>query len=130
MNKDQTKEAIAVMQAFAAGQEVQLRHRGAPGNEWQKYPASDPKWNWEEFDYRVKPQPRLRPFTAREAVEHLGHTLTNRGEQVEIGWLQQVGVSGVTATIHRETRFIPYDILAAHYGLYGRGPCGVIEEPQ
>jgi len=62
MNKEQTIEAIKVMQAFVDGKEVIARHVGI--GRWET--LSSPKWNWEDCEYRIKPTPVLRPWTSDE----------------------------------------------------------------
>jgi len=58
MNKDQTKEAIKVMQAWVDGKEIQHRniHTGDIAwspivKEWQNV-----GWYWGQCDYRIKPE--------------------------------------------------------------------------
>jgi hypothetical protein len=63
MNKEQTIEAIKVMQAFVDGKEVVVKGMLA-GSVW--LPASAPCWNWQMMEYRIKPTPTLRPWTADE----------------------------------------------------------------
>jgi hypothetical protein len=62
MNIEQTKEAIKVMQAFVDGKEVQARDVGL--ERWNA--VIIPRWNLEDFEYRIKPTPTIRPWTADE----------------------------------------------------------------
>jgi hypothetical protein len=62
MNREQTIEAIRIMQAFVDGKEVQSRHVGL--ERWNT--AISPKWNWRDFKYQIKPTATLRPWTADE----------------------------------------------------------------
>ena len=56
MNERDTAKAIEVMQAYADGACVQASKRGyCPEAVWND---SIPNWNWAEFEYRVKPEPR------------------------------------------------------------------------
>jgi hypothetical protein len=61
MNKKQTIEAIRVMQAFVDGKEVQF-YVGL--DRWDT--LISPDWNWQDCEYRIKPTPVLRPWTADE----------------------------------------------------------------
>lgn len=45
---------VAVMNAAKEGKEIQRRCAGDKG--WND--ASRPAWNWVDFEYRVKPEPR------------------------------------------------------------------------
>ena len=49
------QEKIAVMQAFADGKRVEYRDKDTPGD-WRI--AAFPCWDWEDFDYRIKSEPR------------------------------------------------------------------------
>ena len=55
MNKDQTMEAIAVMQAWVDGEQIECRARGR--EVWHGGDCADWIWNWEEKEYRIKPEP-------------------------------------------------------------------------
>jgi hypothetical protein len=61
MNKEQTIEAIRVMQGFVDGKEVISMRTPA-------VTADDPSWNWvnDIGTYRIKPTATLRPWTADE----------------------------------------------------------------
>ena len=60
MNIEQTIEAIKVMQAFVDGKEVEVQ---LPAGNWE---TMAPNWNWDDTEYRIKPTPTLRPWTADE----------------------------------------------------------------
>lgn len=54
MTREETKAAIAVMQAYVDGAEIQVRPNDVDG--WKD---KTPHWNWVSFCYRVKPKPKL-----------------------------------------------------------------------
>ena len=51
MNREETKKAIAVMQAYVDGKQIESAQEGC---EWR---ASYPIWDWGLNHYRVKPEP-------------------------------------------------------------------------
>ena len=53
MNKEQTKQAIAVMQGYVEGKTIQYRYDEK--QEWKTL-SLFPNWNWLEADYRIKPE--------------------------------------------------------------------------
>ena len=55
MTKEETKQAIAVMQHYVDGGEVEVRSQ--IGGKWMQ--SCEPIWNWEECKYRIKPKPQL-----------------------------------------------------------------------
>lgn len=61
MTREQTIEAIRVMQAYVDGKEVQYE---VPNKEW--ITTDQPAWNFIPYDYRIKPTITLRPWTADE----------------------------------------------------------------
>ena len=69
MTREQTIEAIRVMQGYVDGKEVQVRSRKWNPRESLKPDWVDEElscWNFEDFDYRIKPTAKLRPWTADE----------------------------------------------------------------
>lgn len=56
MNKEQTKQAIAVMRGYLDGKEIEFRTRDS-SEEWRMYPPYCPLWEWESVEYRIKPAP-------------------------------------------------------------------------
>ena len=60
MTREQTIEAIRIMQAYVDGKEVEHRYNG----KWVKISA--PRWDWDNTEYRIKPTATLRPWTADE----------------------------------------------------------------
>ena len=61
MTRDETIEAIRVMQAYVDGKEVEFKWGSMDWNSTDK-----PEWNWSAYDYRLKPTAKLRPWTADE----------------------------------------------------------------
>ena len=69
MTREQTIEAIRVMQAYVDGKEVQYLGKKWDSKELLKQDwcyTLRPLWNWEHYDYRIKPTATLRPWTADE----------------------------------------------------------------
>lgn len=63
MNKEQTLEAIKVMQAYCEGKTIQY---GINGN-WIDC-VETPFWNFYLNEYRIKPESNYRPFMNAEEV--------------------------------------------------------------
>ena len=62
MTREQTIEAIRIMQAWVGGKEVECADVENP--RWG--PTIMPAWNWSDYIYRIKPTAKLRPWTADE----------------------------------------------------------------
>jgi hypothetical protein len=81
MNIEQTKEAIRVMQAYVDGKEVEYLGKKWDSKELFKQDwcyTHSPLWNWEHYDYRIKPTATLRPWTADEVP--LGSQCRTKGD--------------------------------------------------
>ena len=59
MNREETKQAIAIMQAFVDGKEIEY----SDGTVWES--GFSPSWNWYGTKYRIKPKPREFSFRLR-----------------------------------------------------------------
>ena len=122
MNIEQTKEAIRVMQAYVDGNEVEFKWGSMDWNSTDK-----PEWNWSAYDYRIKPTPVLRPWTADEVP--LGAWMRHSGQGwkaiiIDVTFDQQIGIHG--------SYFSPQFVFAyCEHSLDGGKtwkPCGVEEE--
>ena len=57
-----TKEIIKVLQAFDEGKEIEWKFRREKF--WKE--ATNPCWNFNSYDYRIKPQPKFVPFDEKD----------------------------------------------------------------
>ena len=60
MTREEAKEILPIIQAFAEGKTIEYR---GLGGEWKA--AHTPTWSSHLF-YRIKPEPKYRPFKTRE----------------------------------------------------------------
>jgi len=114
MTREQTIEAIGIMQAFVDGKEVESMYNGV----WSIIYV--PRWNWDDTQYRIKPTAKLRPWTADEVP--LGMQARNP-QYPKTRWL----IDGTSSTENRQ------DWLNKKYEHSIDGgktwlPCGVMEE--
>jgi len=63
-----TKEMIAVMQAYIDGKKIQIADKGC--KDWENY-IGEPLWDWDTFDYRIKPEEKPKKMTNRQLAEWL-----------------------------------------------------------
>ena len=61
MTREEIKEAAKVMEAYANGKKIQIQNYDKT---WNDCPS--PVFNWGAFKYRVKPEPKYRPFKTQE----------------------------------------------------------------
>ena len=64
MNREQAKELLPIIQAFAEGKTIQI---GKHGEEYY-YDSTNSNLNFalEHYDYRIKAEPKYRPFANAE----------------------------------------------------------------
>jgi hypothetical protein len=112
MTHEQTIEAIRIMQAYVDGKELEVREV----DEWRR--TFIPLWQWHTNDYRIKPTPTFRPWTA---------------DEVPLGaWIRSRGLYGrqlITHTLEQGDR--EWWLKACEHSIDGGKtwhPCGVMEE--
>lgn len=124
------KEQIAVMQAFAEGKEIESKYTAA--NDWK--PNSAPSWNWRDFDYRIKPEPKLRPYTFEELQAEM---VKGKIAVKQINLEGIVRVFTITQVMEDNNEFdkiqlsdfiqVSYERLLNDYTWLDGSPCGVIK---
>lgn len=62
MNREQAKELLPIIQAFVKGKTIEFRERGC--TLWTE--SISPIFNFAIFEYRIKPEPKYRPFRNAE----------------------------------------------------------------
>lgn len=79
MTREEAKELLPFMQAFAEGKSIQMRTKNRP---W--FDVLDDKLEIGKiFEYRIKPEPKYRPFRTQEECWNEMHKHTN------FGWLKR-----------------------------------------
>ena len=63
MTREEVKEMLPVLQAFAEGKTIESRCIKGDKSLW--YDDEDPSFD-DDFEYRVKPEPKYRPFKDAE----------------------------------------------------------------
>ena len=61
MTTEEIREAAKVMEAYANGKKIQYLDNN---NKW--IDAHNPVFDWYNYDYRIKPEPKYRPFKSQE----------------------------------------------------------------
>lgn len=63
--KKTIKEMIEVMRAFDEGKQIQLL---CVDGSWRD---TNPCWNWSEFNYRIKPEPKEPTYRPYESIDEM-----------------------------------------------------------
>ena len=82
MTREEIKEAAKVMEAYANGKKIQCNDNHLGNGEWVT--TDNPSFNWDKYAYRIKPNPKNRPFKTQEECwnEMLKHQ--------PFGWLKSI----------------------------------------
>lgn len=64
MNRNKAKELLPIIEAFSKGRVIQSRHIKGGASLW--YDVETPNFDNNDFDYRIKPDPKYRPFRDSE----------------------------------------------------------------
>lgn len=64
MTREDAKQLLPIIQAFAKGKDIEYRTKGFNEN-WKKV-TQIPELSFKSFEYRIKPEPKFRPFANAE----------------------------------------------------------------
>lgn len=123
MTREETRAAILIMEAYLDGYEIQHRMKKCDSRSVLKPDWCDtdaPWWDFDSYEYRIKPTAKLRPWTADEVP--LGAQVRSKSYHPDHRSL--ITTSG--NSIHREGWLNGYE----HSTDGGKTwlPCGVVEE--
>ena len=121
-----TKEMIAVMQAFENGAEIECALNCYVNKKWDD--TKNPKWDWYENDYRIKPILEYVPFTFEDAEFLIGKAIKKDGGHVYS--ILGVKDSGVTV-IHPIYKIVSYtweDLILSFKFFPSGSPCGKLKQ--
>lgn len=124
MTNDEISNAIEVMKASLSGKKIQINKKDEPG-EWTNviYPC----FNFFNYQYRIKPEPKLRPYNAEEMSGLVGKVLTYQNNKDKYLVMNYISIRNTV-----ELYYIgkPYQytakMLLENWSLDGK-PCGVEE---
>ena len=116
------KEMTDIMLAFDRGEQIEFRYREI---EWRD--TNKPIWDWNHFDYRVKPKTKYVPFeTAEEFLEaqrNNGYLVSNKGKFLE-AYINGRDTVIISNPYNREFELISLNDLFRNYGFKDGTPCG------
>ena len=83
MNRKEAAELLPIIKAFAEGKDIEYRTKGSNEN-WKKV-TQIPELSFKSFEYRIKPEPKYRPF--KDAKECMAEMLKHQ----PFGWITSQG---------------------------------------
>ena len=79
MTREEAQELLPVIQAYAEGKTVECKCKGSRFDSWVE--ANCPSWSV-NIKYRIKPEPKYRPFNTKEECWEEMH------KHPDFGWVQ------------------------------------------
>lgn len=100
MTREEVADCIKVMQAYIEGKQIQ--YVDSETEDWTN--IESPTWNWDIYDYRIKPGPKYRPFKDADECwqEMLKHEPfgwvkeKERNVRTQIGFMHTEGIQGTS----------------------------------
>jgi len=115
-----TKEMIAVMQAYIDGKQIEYKDKKS--NQWLD--TQSPVWDWFDCDYRIKPAPTYRPYNAEEMKALIGKQIKNHKHTVlVIAYDKERSMVYAAPGGWYDAQFLLDNVQMAD-----GSPCGVLEE--
>lgn len=124
MTREKAKELLPIIKAYAEGKTIQYLIK----DEW--FDAFAPNFNFSANDYRIKPEPKYRPFKTKEECWN------EMQEHQPFGWIKVDDVYVSIVCIHADNRielnpqriFIPFEKAFNEYIFADGTPFGIKEE--
>lgn len=124
-----TAEKIEVMKAYEEGKRIEIYN----GTVWRD--TAFPSFNWEFYDYRVKEEPKYRPYENTEEMindfcERSGAKRSKMGEPSIWIRLKENKISKHLITdiyidgVYLSSDYIPLENLFKNYTYLDGAPCG------
>ena len=103
MTREEAKEWIPIIQAFADGKTIEFFKQG----EW--YELNDPDFMWSAYKYRIKPEPKYRPFITKEECWAEMH------KHPYFGWVLKSGVYLHILSLYKDALYIQEENDAIYF---------------
>lgn len=120
MTKKDTKLAIEIMQAYVEGKQIQFKYK--ENEVWSD--IGSPRWSFDVFDYRVKPEPKYRPYA--NAEEFL-KAQQEHGMYIKVNGIYVLPIRIAFDKVEGKGD-ISYGYLLKNYQWQDGTPCGIMEE--
>lgn len=81
MNRQQVKELLPIIQAYAEGKQIEIKTK--EGKSWSTLEEDDIQYlDFKKCDFRINPEPKYRPFKdAQECLEEMK-------KHIPFGWVK------------------------------------------
>ncbi len=130
MDRQQVKELLPIIQAYAEGKQIEIKTK--EGKSWSTLEEDDIQYlDFKKCDFRIKPEPKYRPFKdAKECWQEMqkhqpfGWILDRYGEIYNIA---KVRASSITICLAVGFEFYNYE-EASEFTFTDGTPFGILED--
>lgn len=129
MTREQAKELLPIIQAFAEGKPIQ--YRSLEG----KWKDIDNTAFYENLEYRIKPQPKYRPFQTKEECwdemskhQPFGYIVDDSGNVTQVNGLKLDAFNELFISISCSPSIFETSYLCDRYKFIDGTPFGINEE--
>ena len=121
MTREEAKKLLPFIQAFSEGKTIQSRCFTEEMPLW--WDDNNPTFNVDDFDYRIKPEPKYRPF---KSVEECWYEMQ---EHQPFGWLKsKTSLQTRFYSFNEICEYSNWDIRFNNYTFADGTPYGIKEE--
>ena len=103
MTREEAKELLPIMQAFVDGKKIEYSN---DGEDWIE--TETPTWDT-DYVYRIKPEPKYRPFKTQEECWNEMH------KHPDFGWVIRSGVYLNISGVYCDTIYTLEDSDGIHF---------------
>ena len=123
MTREETRKAVKVMEAYANGKKIQYLN-GIDG--WVE--TSRPVFNWAKYFYRVKPEPKYRPFKSQEECWNEMHKHPDFGWVTDGYYKSTISVKSDSIVVTISSLEYDFGKAYIHFTFADGTPFGIKEE--
>lgn len=128
MTREEAKKLLPVLQAYAEGKVIQSTRKGFK-EPWTDKVESDWDFNCKHYNYRIKPEPKYRPFkSAEECWQEMQKHQPFGWAKISYGYFNIIGIKENAANLGEIDNFIDYKYLYENCTFADGTPFGIKEE--
>ena len=124
MTREEAKELLPIMQAFAEGKTIQYRHIAR--STW--YDLDSGQFNCDMYYYRIKPEPKYRPFKTKEECWQEMHKHPDFGWVTDGYYKSTISVKSDSIVVTISSLEYDFGKAYIHFTFADGTPFGIKEE--
>ena len=123
MTREEAKELLPIIQAFADGKTIEMYDK-----EWKTMVFKDPHFDRAPSRYRIKPEPKYRPFKTKEECWNEMHKHPDFGWVVSKNCKTIYQIDSISNNLIIDYAIYSFDDMYKKYEFLDGTPFGIKEE--